>query len=445
MIYKFKILNLLLVMVLAPSFVFGANNINVNVSDLSFTSNVSFSPRSGTFTEGSTFDVPILLDTKGSSINGIELKINFDKDKLSIVEPSNGKSIVGVWVEPPKYDNSRGTASFVGVIPDGIKTDSGLIGTITFKAKSSGRAVVRIASDSSILLNDGLGTEVSLGLGRAEYDIIPKAPEGVVVFSQTHPNQSDWYNNNNPIVSWEGLGNEGFSIVLDDKPFTIPDNTVDLTENSKSFESLSDGLWHFHIKSKKSGVWGGTSHFLLKIDTTPPARFTPETNYVVASVILVERTLVSFFTTDNMSGVDYYEVGVIDKSQPVSESPVFVQASSPFQVPITKNGNLRVIVRAVDKAGNVRDESVNVNPPFVITKFIEDYLVYILLFIIIIGIVSILIHYFISHHIVRYFKEKFSGAKKDVQYKQDNKWISPEQKINNNYSKETDKFDGGTI
>ena len=40
------------------------------------------------------------------------------------------KSIIGVWVEPPAYDNSRGTV--IGVIPNGITTSSGLIGTILF-------------------------------------------------------------------------------------------------------------------------------------------------------------------------------------------------------------------------------------------------------------------------------------------------------------------------
>lgn len=88
--------------------------IQVNASQLLPRAEVSFAPQSGTFVEGSTFQVPILINTKGTSINGIDLKINFDANKLSIVQPSNGKSIIGVWVEPPAYDNSRGTASFVG-------------------------------------------------------------------------------------------------------------------------------------------------------------------------------------------------------------------------------------------------------------------------------------------------------------------------------------------
>ena len=139
----------------------------------------------------------------------------------------------------------------------------------------------------------------------------------------------------------------------------------------------------------------------MRIDTAPPADFSPKVDYLVAAVILTERTLVSFFTTDNLSGVDHYEVGVIDKNQPLTESPVFVQAESPFQVPLVKDGKLEVIVRAVDRAGNVRDSSVPVETPFVITQFVNDYIVYILAGIILLGLVMLLIHYLVGHHIIR--------------------------------------------
>ncbi len=169
----------------------------------------------------------------------------------------------------------------------------------------------------------------------------------------------------------------------------------------KSFDKISDGLWYFHTKAIKKGVWGTTGHFLIRIDTAPPADFKPKVDYLVAAIILTERTLVSFFTTDNLSGVDHYEVGVIDKNQPLTESPVFVQADSPFQVPLIKDGKLEVIVRAVDRAGNVRDSSIPVEAPFIITQFVADYIVYILLGIILLGLVMLLIHYLVGHHIIR--------------------------------------------
>lgn len=399
-------------LVLLGSYV-NAQSVQFDASKLVSRVELSFSPRSGSFVENSTFDIPILVNTRGVNVNGIEVKINFDRNKLEIVKPSSGLSIIGVWVEPPGYDNTRGTASYVGVIPNGITTDSGLIGTITFRAKSTGRAVVSFSSTSKVLLNDGQGTEAQVDLGRGEYTILLKAPEGVGIFSETHQFQSEWYNNNSPIISWErDLGVSGFSYALDHIPSTVPENAINSNETSKAFENLDDGLWYFHIKANKNGVWGATGHFLIRIDTSPPAEFTPEINYLVAAVIVTERALVSFFTTDNLSGVDYYEVGIIDKSQPVTVSPVFVQAESPFQVPLTSN-NLSVLVRAVDKAGNVRDVTIAVAPPTFIAKFIKDNIVYILLLIIFAGLIGLVLHYLVGHHILRYLRKVRELAKNE--------------------------------
>lgn len=375
---------------------------------------VSLSPRTGSFVEGSTFQVPILINTKGSSVNGIDLKITFDASKLSIVQPSNGKSIVGVWVEPTTYDNVRGTASFVGVIPEGVMTSSGLIGTITFVAKSSGVAAVGFKSNSAVLLNDGLGSNIKTNFIKAEYEIVPRPPEGVTIYSATHPSQDAWYNNNSPFFTWEKEpGVTGFSYVLDTKPSTVPENNVLTTETSKAYENLKDGLYYFHVKALKNSVWGTTGTFLVRIDTTPPASFTPRAEYVVAAVVAVERTLLSFFTTDNLSGIDHYEVGIIDKSQPVTESPVFTIAESPFQVPLQGTEKLRVIVRAFDKAGNVQDESVDVEAPFIITKFVTDYIVYILLGIILLGFVMLIMHYLFGHKLLAHVRRALTIVREE--------------------------------
>lgn len=390
-------------------FIFGLPKASAENLDVA----ISISPRTGSFVEGSTFEVPILIDTKGKSINGIEIRINFDKERLSIVNPSSGTSIIGIWVETPGYDNTLGTLSYVGIVPNGVTTQSGLIGTISFKAKKTGSAMISIDSSSKILLNDGLGTEADIDFGSAEYNVLPKSPEGVRIFSETHPVQSDWYNNNSPIISWIKDSNvSGFSFILDNKPNTIPDNTIDSTETTKIFVTLNDGLYYFHIKANKNGMWGSTGHFLMRIDTASPAEFKPETNYLVTEESK-DRTLLSFFTTDNLSGMDHYEVGVIDRNQPLTEFPVFVEAQSPFQVPVYNGSNLEVIVRAIDKAGNVRDETINVKPPFIFAKFFKDYPIYILLGIIFLGLTFFILHFFIGHHVARYIAHVIAILKKE--------------------------------
>lgn len=411
---KILVLSLFSILFLSGRVVYAQQEIRVSASDLLPHVDVSLAPSSGTFVEGSTFQVPILINTRNASVNGIDLKINFDSNKLSIIEPSNGKSIIGVWVEPPVYDNSKGTASFVGVIPNGIITSSGLIGTITFIAKSTGTAAVSFRQNSSILLNDGLGSTATTNFSRAEYTIIPKPPEGVLISSETHPSQDTWYNNKNPVFTWDKeQGVTGFSYVLDNRPSTIPDNTIVATDTQKAYQDLADGLWYFHVKAIKNGAWGTTGTFVVRIDTTPPADFKPQVEYVVAAVTAIQHTLLSFFTTDNLSGIDHYEVGIIDKSQPVTESPIFTVAESPFQLPFTGTNALRVIVRAVDRAGNIKDESIDVQSPLIISQFISDYSTYILLGILILAILMLLIHYLFGHKVLAHLRRAFAIVKEE--------------------------------
>lgn len=228
------------------------------------------------------------------------------------------------------------------------------------------------------------------------------------IYSETHPFSGDWYNNNSPVFLWErDEGVTGFSYILDDKPSTIPENKVMTDETIISYEGLVDGLRYFHVKAFKGGVWGNPGHFLLRIDTHPPAEFTPEVSYVLAEGSLSDRALVSFFTTDNLSGLDNYEVGVIDESQPETESPVFVESESPYQVAVSKKASLRVIVRAVDKAGNIREVHTKVGKPAVFSKFLKDNLIYILLAIIFVALFSYIFHYLLGHHILSRLKRAF--------------------------------------
>ena len=365
------------------------------------------SPEAETVLVGSMFDIAVLLDTRGNSVNTIELNIKFPADKLEIIKPVKDKSLFSIWLEPPIYSNTEGTARLVGIITNGITTQSGVISTITFKAKNTGKAIVSVSPASKVLINDGLGTETEINLGRGTYTISPKPPGGIQVFSETHPYQDVWYNNNQASVSWDGEGLEGFSFILDNKPFTVPDDISDTQEVTKVYEGLGDGLWYFHVKAKKNGVWGGTTHFLLRVDTTPPAKFEPTLEFLTAAVI--NRTLVTFFTTDALSGLDHYEVAVIDKENAPTDAPVFIQSESPYQIPALVSGNLRIMVRAFDRAGNARDASIDTSMPVLFSKLSRDGLIWIL---IILFISVLLAHYLFGHKIIARFKKMINLLKK---------------------------------
>jgi hypothetical protein len=348
---------------------------------------------------GALFEVPIVINTRGQNINTIKLSLQFDPEKVSIVNTSGGTSIIGVWIETPVFDNVRGTEKMTGVITNGITTDYGVIINITFRALAAGNANIIISEDSEVLLNDGFGSSAKIETGRSQYTIIPRPPGGVKVYSLTHSIQDRWYNNNNPIFDWDkDPGVTGFSFLLDDKPNTIPDNTV-ITENpTHGYQKITDGISYFHIKAQKNGLWGETTHFQIRIDTEPPSKFKPEVNYIKSTDS--PKAFVIFNTTDHLSGIDHYEVATISTDQPTQNTSIFIESQSPYIIPLQTNRNAQVIVRAIDKAGNSNDNYVTIQEPFFLSIFFREHIVLLLASMLLLLLSSIIIHYFITHKII---------------------------------------------
>lgn len=318
------------------------------------------SPQTGTFYVGSTFDVSILVDTKGYTINTVDVTLNFPPEILQVVEPFGKKSILTIWASPPSYSNIEGRVSFQGGIPQtGIKTSSGLLFTITFRAKAPGKARIVFDKNSKVLLHDGNGTNILSSTIGGLYTIAIPPPQGPKVFSPTHPDQDNWYKNNDISLAWEGEeGVEGYSYVLTKDPAKIPDNVSEGSATSVFYEGIEDGMWYFNIKAKKGNNWGGVSTFLIRIDTTPPADFSVQCD---SPITTNKRPVISFFTTDSDSGIDHYEVKIIPLTRNEDKKDYnFSEEVSPYQLPTLEEGSYEVIVRAFDKAGNWKDAKIKI-------------------------------------------------------------------------------------
>ncbi len=318
------------------------------------------SPVSGTFYLGSTFDVSIFLNTGGNDVNAVEVDLKFDPRKLQIASPTAGKSFISVWISQPTYSNTNGNASFQGGIPSpGINTSAGLVSTITFRAVAPGETSVSFLDSSQILLDDGKGTDILSSLGRGVYTIVIPPPEGPKVFSSTHPDQNKWYKNNNPTFSWEKEeGVTNFSYSIDNDFQGVPDNIPEGDHTSVSYSDIEDGLWYFHVKAEKGDIWGGTSHYLVQIDTTSPADFTLVFEPVLMSPTITSREpIISFITTDALSGLSHYELKVINFNKEKAEAGFFVEVVSPYKLPRLDLGEYQIIVRTYDLAGNWQEVS----------------------------------------------------------------------------------------
>lgn len=314
------------------------------------------SPGRGGFYVGSTFNVSIVLNTRDTSINTIEAELSFPQNKIQIASPSVGNSIIQIWATNPSFSNRDGKIYFVGGIPSpGIKTSDGIVLTMTFRVIAPGSGTISFGPQTRVLANDGSGTNVLGQSSPATFTFSSTPPEGPVISSPTHPDQEQFYKNPSPLFTWVDEGNaDGYSYSFDEDPNGIPDTTVDTTNSQVSFENKTDGVWYFHLRARKNGVWGGISTYSIRIDTTSPAVFT--VNVSPGERTTNTRPIIRFFTTDSLSGFDHFEMKLIPLTIGSSpESSLFYEIDSPYQFTELTHGRYTVIVRAFDKAGNWRD------------------------------------------------------------------------------------------
>ncbi|MFH1401564.1 MAG: cohesin domain-containing protein [Parcubacteria group bacterium] len=305
------------------------------------------SPSSGSFLVGSTFTVSIFLNTEGNKINVVWVDLKFPPEILQVTSPIAGTSFIGEWITPPNYSNERGLISFKGGVPEGIITSAGLVSSITFRAVASGSAKIEFTKESKVLLADGKGTDILTKSRDGAYQILIPSPEGPKIFSPTHPDPNIWYSDFNPSFSWEReSGVTNFSWSFDQNFQTQPDEISEGKDNSTSFNNVADGIWYFHLRQNKNGIWGKTSHLPVKIDVSPPHNLKIEAE--------TYSGFVYFGAEDFYSKIDHYEVSLIKLNEIPASATFFVETDSPYKIPYDELGKYKLTVRAHDGAGNIK-------------------------------------------------------------------------------------------
>lgn len=352
---------------------------------------LSLSPSTGTKILNDKFTVAVKINSGGVSANAAQGSINFDKSSLKVISISKG-SIFNLWTEEPTFSNSAGTISFGGGIPrPGYTGSGGTICTITFQAIKIGTAQVSFVS-GDILANDGKGTNILTSMGSASFTISPKveapkpeipangkplkpvAPQEQATYNQpkitseTHPDQDKWYKEKAAKFSWIlPTDAEGVSIIFDQKENTVPVSVSDGLFNAKEYTITDDGHWYLHVKVKDAkGKWGTPGHYRVNIDSAPPKDFSIEVKQEDPN----DWPTLNFATTDELSGLDRYEV-IIDS---LTAAPIIVTVDkNSYKASSLEVGEHTAAVKAIDHAGNIALSTVNFSITSVQTPVIVNY------------------------------------------------------------------------
>lgn len=265
---------------------------------VSFAALLYFDPGEATVNRGDTITLSVRLDVDpGECINTVDAVVYYD-DSIRAVDTSIGDSILNLWVESPKIDETNHTIRFAGGIPGGY--------------------CGRISGDPSL-------TNTILKL-------VFRSPGLTIGNSSDAEHPRIWFGDETRVLLHTGYG--------EDAPLVKQDATITLSQTPGNAPS---DAWSTDIQN----------------DNQPPADFVIE--LAKDEVAFDGKYFVTFTTTDKQSGIDHYEVmeepfsefydfkwGRANAPWEHTESPYVIKDQS-------LNSTIRI--KAVDKAGNERIET----------------------------------------------------------------------------------------
>ena len=144
------------------------------------------------------------------------------------------------------------------------------------------------------------------------YDTTIRTP---AINSESHPDQTIWYNNPRPQVNWTVPPdvNEiaGYYYILDQNPTTIPTQatgTYTTTNGTLATEDIASGTWYYHVVAVDSvgNIGVEAAHYLVKIDAE-----SPEIN-IMEPIVNGTLVTIDWNVSDTISGYQMSEIFLND-------------------------------------------------------------------------------------------------------------------------------------
>lgn len=323
-----------------------------------------FSPSSGEQQLGSTFSVTVFVSSPEQAMNAASGAISFPPDKLSVTSLSRTGSVVNFWVAEPSFSNEAGTVSFEGVVLNpGFRGSAGRLVTINFRTKAAGNPPLVFRS-SSVLANDGRGTNILTEIGNATFSVGGSAAEEIIstaqaagvpaaprIASPTHSDAEKWYASSDPRFEWDlPTGVDTVRLGVGQNRDSLPTVEYDQPVRFRELDDLADGVWYFKAQLHNNLGWSEIGTYRFQIDTVKPSKFNLE--MLERSSRRIARVQFRVEAEDQTSGVDHYEVWANEEKLESWRD----DGTHRYTVTTLRPGEYQLRMRALDKAGNFLEQ-----------------------------------------------------------------------------------------
>jgi len=329
-----------------------------NTPQTLYNSVFSLNPTSGIFSRGNEQKIQVIITTGGENINAFDASLSLDPRLADIVGIDTKDSFCSKgFLVDKKIDKAKGTVDVSCVVPNPDSQNGPIVAfTLSVLPKTIGRVDITFDDSSTILANDGLGTNVlRQAIGGSYQTILPlknnTAPISFI-FSPSHPDPAEWYNSNSVDVLWQASSAKNFAYSLDSSSTTPSLTNMQKTRNTEITINAPEGINYFHLSTTdEKGKLVDSLSYPLKIDNTPPS--IPSVSLSGTVIQPNEVVRITFSSSDALSGLQNNFYVSYDNG-------TFLPAVSPLNAVFTDAGSHNVTIRAYDNAGNFSDNTKSV-------------------------------------------------------------------------------------
>lgn len=303
-----------------------------------------FYPNDIELTSGQKATVELRIDTGSQKINAGEISGTLIGDAVRISSIESTNSVFRLFIEA---GNNADSFTLIGGAPGGF-SGAGVIARLALEARENGSSTLQLDSKSKILIHDGAGTAAEVVRSVAYISVESRPENYILITSKSHPDESRWYNAKDLLLHWDVVSGVDYSYEFGQEINAVPDDLPDHPEGKLLFlgdvriADLPDGVYYFALKQVGADI---VSRFKVMQD-----RELPRFEQVTMSSGGIEtggKPALVFFASDELSGIDHYEVSF--------DGAAFEEVSSPLVIGRTYK---YMRLRAYDRAGNFIEKDI---------------------------------------------------------------------------------------